>query len=179
MPEVVRGSRPSVQIDRNRASPPATPSREHRNVHFDPESPGLEREETPQQVLNAVDTGLSNLSANSRRKSREQQRKERKHEPEKDAYYDSRAATKREFRRRATTLQEYYAQHPTLLPQLPFTWRHGLRRWKLFFTIFMMVVDACVVPIVLFYTMKFAGHVEGWISMNRSPISGAKPSTDN
>lgn len=170
MPEVVRGSRASFQIDRRDTShsqldSPSTPVRERdgRNVHFNPESPGLEREPTPQQGLNSVDTGLSTLSASGRRKSREQ-RRERKNEPEQDAYYDSRAATKREFRRRASTLQEYYDQNPTLLPQLPFTWRHGWRRWKLFFTIFLMVVDACVIPIVLFYTMKFIGHVEGWIS---------------
>lgn len=90
--------------------------------------------------------------------------------PERAAYYDSRAATKREFRRRASTLQEYYQEHPELLPQLPFTWRHGFKRWKLFFTIFIMVVDACVLPIVLYYSMKFAGHVQGWISMRASCV---------
>lgn len=81
-----------------------------------------------------------------------------------DAYYDSRAATKREFKRRASTLQEYYKQHPTLLPQLPFTWKHGFKRWKLFALIFLIFVDACVVPIVLYYAMRFAGNVQGWIS---------------
>ncbi|KIW70410.1 hypothetical protein PV04_02682 [Phialophora macrospora] len=168
MPEVVRGSRASLQVDRPQHGSldglaPSSPVREGRNVHFGPESPGLDREETPTPGLRAVDTGLSTLSATERRKSREQARKERKAEPERDAYYDSRAATKREFRRRASTLQEYYSQNPTLLPQLPFTMRHGWKRWKLFFTIFLIIVDACVIPIVLFYTMKFAGHVEGWI----------------
>ncbi|KIY02288.1 uncharacterized protein Z520_02426 [Fonsecaea multimorphosa CBS 102226] len=168
MPEVVRGSRASFQIDRSLnashdGAAPSTPVREARGVHFGPESPGLGREETPTQGLRSVDTGLSTLSASERRKSREQARRERKAEPERDAYYDSRAATKREFRRRASTLQEYYSQNPTLLPQLPFTWRHGWRRWKLFFTIFIIVVDACIIPIVLFYAMKFAGHVQGWI----------------
>ncbi|OAP56249.1 hypothetical protein AYL99_09428 [Fonsecaea erecta] len=165
MPEVVRGSRASVQIERNAShdgATPSTPIREPRGVHFGPESPGLEREETPTQGLRSFDTGLSTLSATERRKSREQARKERKMEPERDAYYDSRAATKREFRRRASTLQEYYSQNPTLLPQLPFTWRHGWRRWKLFLTIFTIIVDACIIPIVLYYAMKFAGHVEGW-----------------
>ncbi|OCT50127.1 hypothetical protein CLCR_07138 [Cladophialophora carrionii] len=168
MPEVVRGSRASLQVDRPPlGSPdglgPSSPVREARNVHFGPESPGLNREEMPTPGLRAVDTGLSTMSGTERRKSRDQARKERKTEPERDAYYDSRAATKREFRRRASTLQEYYAQNPTLLPQLPFTWRHGWKRWKLFFTIFLIIVDACVIPIVLFYTMKFIGHIEGWI----------------
>ncbi|KIX08200.1 uncharacterized protein Z518_02856 [Rhinocladiella mackenziei CBS 650.93] len=159
MPEVVRGSRVSLQQERG-AYPPSTPNREPRNVHFSPEShPALEP--SPSQTLSAVDTGLS--TASGRKRSREYKRRRSQDEPERDAYYDSRAATKKEFRRRASTLQEYYAQNPTLLPQLPFTWRYGWRRWKLFFTIFIMVVDACVVPIVLYYTMTFAGNVEGWI----------------
>jgi len=83
--------------------------------------------------------------------------------PDQDVYYDSRAATKREFKRRASTLQDYYAQNPELLPQLPFTWKRGWKRWKLFLTIALMVVDACVVPIVLYYTMTFAGNVQGFI----------------
>src|ERR1700710_618542 len=140
MPEVVRGSRASVQIDRplhgsEDELDPSTPVREARNVHFGPESPDLEREETPTPGIRTVDTGLSTMSATERRKSREQARKERKHEPDRDAYYDSRAATKREFKRRASTLQDYYSQNPTLLPQLPFTLRHGWKRWKLFLTI--------------------------------------------
>jgi hypothetical protein len=173
MPEVVRGSRASFQVDRPQHGSldgltPSSPVRETRNVHFGPESPDLNREETPTPGLRAVDTGLSTMSGTERRKSREQVRKERKAEPERDAYYDSRAATKREFRRRASTLQEYYTQNPTLLPQLPFTMRHGWKRWKLFFTIFLIIVDACVIPIVLYYTMKFIGHVEGWISKSLS-----------
>ncbi len=172
MPEVVRGIRASLQLERNSSShdghAPTTPLREPRNVRFDPDTPDLEREVTPQQRLDSVDTGLSTSSANARRKSRDQQRKERRSEPERDAYYDSRAATKREFRRRASTLQDYYAEHPTLLPQLPFTWRHGWKRWKLFFTIFIIVVDASVIPIVLYYTMHFIGHIEGWISERRT-----------
>jgi hypothetical protein len=104
--------------------------------------------------------------ASGRRKSSQQRREDRRksHDEEREAYYDSRAATKREFRRRASTLQEYYADNPELLPQLPFTFRTGWKRWKLFFTIFIMVVDACVIPLILYYTMKFIGHVEGWIS---------------
>ena len=158
MPEVVRGSRASFQVDRNALNVPTTPTREGRNVHFGPESPGS-LEEAPPQVLGSVDTGLSTASSRKQRRDRRKSHDE----PERDAYYDSRAATKREFRRRASTLQEYYAEHPTLLPQLPFTWRHGWRRWKLFFTIFIMVVDACVIPIVLYYAMTFAGNVQGWI----------------
>lgn len=84
--------------------------------------------------------------------------------PEEEVYRDSRAATRREFRRRATTLQEYYHQNPTLLPQLPFTFRHGFKRWKLALVIVFLVFDACVVPIILYYAMTFGGHVEGWIT---------------
>ena len=172
MPEVVRGSRASVQLDRppltsEDGTDPSTPVRENRNVHFGLESPGLDREVTPTPGLRATDTGLSTMSSTERRKSRDLARKERKNEPDKDAYYDSRAATQKEFRRRASTLQDYYNQNPTLLPQLPFTLRHGWRRYKLFLTIFLIVVDACFIPIILFYTMKYVGHVQGYISMSR------------
>lgn len=83
--------------------------------------------------------------------------------PEAEAYYDSRAATHTEWKRRAKTLQEYYDDNPHLLPQLPFTWHHGWRRWKLFLFAFLVFVDASVVPIALYYGMAYAGDVEGWI----------------
>ena len=81
-----------------------------------------------------------------------------------EAYHDSRAATKVEYRRRAVTLQEYYTENPHLLPQLPFTWHHGLRRFRLFMVIALMWVDACVVPIALFYGLYYGGKVENWIT---------------
>jgi hypothetical protein len=80
-----------------------------------------------------------------------------------DAYYDSRAATRREWKRRGKTLQEYYHDNPHLLPQLPFTWHHGWRRWRLFIFAFLVFVDASAVPIALYYGMHYAGDVEGWI----------------
>ncbi|KAG4434698.1 hypothetical protein IFR05_009808 [Cadophora sp. M221] len=83
---------------------------------------------------------------------------------ESDAYYDSRAATQFEFQRRASTLQTYYCEHPELLPQLPFTFRHGFKRWRLGGYIALMVFDACVVPILLYYTMTFGGNVKGFIT---------------
>lgn len=49
---------------------------------------------------------------------------------ERDAYYDRRASTRREFKRRASTLGEFYARNPHLLPQLPYSLRRGTRRWK-------------------------------------------------
>ncbi|EXJ87135.1 hypothetical protein A1O3_04093 [Capronia epimyces CBS 606.96] len=166
MPEVIRGSRASVQIDRNGNVIPASPVRETRTVHFGPEG-AFAGETARTQSLHGIDRTDTGLSASSGRKKSSDRRKEsHKHsvdEPDRAAYYDSRAATKKEFRRRASTLQEYYDQHTDLLPQLPFTWRYGWRRWKLFFTIFIMVVDACVVPIVLYYSLTFAGHVQGWI----------------
>ena len=143
-----------------------------RGVHFGPESPPVREED--EQPLDQIDSGLS--GSRDRRKSAEQKRKLEKRptdrledRPAADAYFDSRAATKREFKRRASTLQDYYKQHPPLLPQLPFTWKHGWRRWKLFALIFLMFVDACVIPIVLYYTMKFVGNVQGFISAY-SPI---------
>lgn len=83
--------------------------------------------------------------------------------PEAPAYYDSRAATREEWKRRAKTLQEYYDDNPHLLPQLPFTWHHGWKRWKLWIFAFLVFVDASAVPIALYYGMKYAGDVEGWI----------------
>merc|ERR1711977_457782 len=83
---------------------------------------------------------------------------------ESEAYYDSRAATQYEFQRRASTLQTCYCEHPELLPQLPFTFRHGFKRWRLGGYIALMVFDACVVPIMLYYAMTFGGHVEGSIT---------------
>ena len=157
MPEVIRGSRPSLDEHRISSSGP------RRNVHFGPESPALHEEES-RQPLSPVD------SSRSRKKSVEFKRIERRptvppeERPEGEAYYDSRAATKREFKRRASTLADYYKQNPTLLPQLPFTWHHGWRRIKLGFLIFLIFVDACVMPLVLYYAMKYAGNVQGWIS---------------
>ena len=83
--------------------------------------------------------------------------------PTADVYYDSRAATREEWKRRAKTLEEYYEDNPQLLPQLPFTWHHGWRRWRLFFFAFLVFVDASAVPIALYYGMTYAGDVEGWI----------------
>lgn len=103
-------------------------------------------------------------SRESRRKSFQRRRSHQGAErPESDVYYDSRAATKKEFRRRATTLQDYYREHPTLLPQLPFTWHHGWRRYRLGIFIVMMFLDACIVPIALYYGMSYGGNVQGWI----------------
>ncbi|GFP52802.1 hypothetical protein TASIC1_0001095400 [Trichoderma asperellum] len=82
---------------------------------------------------------------------------------EAEVYYDSRAATHDEWKRRDRTLQDYYHNNPQLLPQLPFTWHHGWKRWRLFLFAIMVCIDGSVVPIVLYYTMRYAGHVQGWI----------------
>lgn len=156
MPEVVRGSRPSFQED---ARSPVSPS--SNRGFFGPEN----------QITREDSRNRPNGHDLKRRRSSYHNNP---NEPEQDAYYDSRAATKREFKRRATTLGEYYAQHPTLLPQLPFTWRHGWRRWKLFFLIFVMFVDAWAVPVLLYYAMTFAGHVQGYIGKT-STISKLGP----
>lgn len=161
MPEVVRGSR--VSIDQPRISTSA-------RVRFGPETPsGEDTQLSPLASTSSPVPGQSNLT----RKSSDdpsrplQRRQSSKYEEREaaDAYYDSRAATKREFKRRASTLQEYYQQNPQLLPQLPFTWKHGWKRWKLFGYIGLIFIDACAVPLILYYTMRFVGNVEGWISM--------------
>jgi hypothetical protein len=166
MPEVVRGSRPSVDFTRSHSNEAGGAPR--RGVHFGLNESSTHDSDRPQ--LSHLDSGGS---GRSRRKSTDgvpmlERRPTDKpaDRPDADAYFDSRAATKKEFKRRASTLQEYYKEHPALLPQLPFTLHHGWRRWKLFFLIFLMFVDACVIPIVLYYTMKFVGEVQGYISMS-------------
>jgi hypothetical protein len=168
MPEVVRGSRHSVDLPR-----PALVNR----VRFDsdrsvPESPGAHAL-SPSQSPGPAQIGLGRKSTEGIRPLQRRQSERPQDRPEADVYYDSRAATRREFKRRASNLREYYKQNPTLLPQLPFTWHHGFRRWKLYGLIFLIFVDACVVPIVLYYSLKFAGHVEGWISepFNPGPVN--------
>lgn len=83
--------------------------------------------------------------------------------PQEPAYYDSRAAGRKEWKRRAKTLEEYYEDNPDLLPQLPFSWHHGNKRWRLWLFAFFVFVDASAVPIALYYGMKYAGGVEEWI----------------
>jgi len=78
-------------------------------------------------------------------------------------YYDSRAATRHEYRRRASTLEEYYTQNPHLLPQLPFTWHHGSKRWRLGALIGLIFIDACVLPVVLYYALRYVANVQGFI----------------
>ncbi|KAL5585914.1 hypothetical protein FOBRF1_015784 [Fusarium oxysporum] len=80
-----------------------------------------------------------------------------------DIYYHSRAATQKTYRRRATTILEYCDENPHLLPQLPFMWHQGWKRWKLFIFALLVFVDASVIPITLYYGMRYAGEVEGWI----------------
>lgn len=160
MPEIVRGIRNSIDVPRNSTSA---------RVHFGPDTPT--EQNTPQQILSPTTSPGPAQSGLVRNESDGpgplQRRQSEKYEdrPEAEAYYDSRAATKREFKRRASTLQEYYKQHPSLLPQLPFTWRHGWKRWKLFGYIGLIFIDACAIPLILYYTMRFVGNVEGWISM--------------
>lgn len=80
-----------------------------------------------------------------------------------EVYYDSRAAGRKEYKRRAKDLQEYYDDKPHLLPQLPFTWHHGNRRWRLWFFAVCVFIDASAVPIALYYGMRYAGHVANHI----------------
>ncbi|KAH8805340.1 hypothetical protein F5884DRAFT_678510 [Xylogone sp. PMI_703] len=163
MPTVVRGSArssslPQLDTQQQQFSPPTSPTDGGRRVTFD-----QGREEPPSSPLSSR-IFPPRLSTSSRRRSSHHYRdRDRDLENGADAYYDSRAATHREFRRRASTLQSYYLEHPELLPQLPFTFRHGFKRWKLAGYIALMVFDACVVPIMLYYAMTFGGDVQGYI----------------
>lgn len=102
--------------------------------------------------------------ARDRRRSSSFFRNNTEDRPDEDVYYDSRAATRREWKRRATTLEDYYKDNPELLPQLPFTWHRGLKRWRLVALIIVLIIDACVVPIVLYYGLTYGGNVAGWIT---------------
>lgn len=140
--------------DHANASPAArrhsTTSRSpHRHISFSPDS--NDSDPSPRPL------------AKDRRRSSSFFRNNTEDRPEADVYYDSRAATKREWRRRATTLQDYYKDNPELLPQLPFTWHRGKKRWRLIALITLMWIDACVVPIALYYGMHYGGDIEGWI----------------
>jgi hypothetical protein len=147
MPEVIRGIRSSegAPVTLSRQGTPTSPH-PIRQVTFDQE---------------ATSSPVRHTASHESRKRRQSLHLSER--AESDAYYDSRAATKREFRRRASTLQEYYRENPTLLPQLPFTWHHGRKRYRLGLFVTLMFLDACVVPIVLYYAMNYGGHVQGWI----------------
>jgi hypothetical protein len=153
MPQVVRGIRSNS--DSNKPGTPGSPSHDRR-VTFE-----QGRTNSSNTLDHTTSPNSLHRPSHARRLS-SQARRERERE-ESDAYYDSRAATHKEFQRRASTLQSYYLEHPDLLPQLPFTLRHGFKRWKLGGYIALMVFDACVVPIVLYYAMTFGGDVQGFI----------------
>lgn len=161
MPEVRRGSL-HIQSDPALTSPAPEP---FPGVRPPPQSHSLsadraipEVDSQPVTRRHTIDQGNAAGSSGPPRKSLSYAQR-----PQAEAYYDSRAATRSEWKRRAKTLQEYYDDNPQLLPQLPFTWHHGWKRWKLWFFAFAVFVDASAVPIALYYGMKYAGNVEGWI----------------
>ncbi len=163
MPPVVRGSeRPEALRKTQSDSIPAAASTNSpihdRRVTFDQHRAGTSDSLPPVHFS-------SQRSYSGRRHSSHHSRHRRDFdEEEKDVYYDSRAATRGEFRRRATTLQSYYNQHPELLPQLPFTLRRGFKRWKLAGYIALMIFDACILPLMLYYAMTFGGNIQGYIT---------------
>lgn len=155
MPQVVRGLRSTSDI-----GTPGSPVHDRR-VTFEN---GREESSNSLQHVGSPSSPRpeSQRGSQSWRRRSSHRNHDREHE-ESDAYYDSRAATQKEFRRRASNLQSYYLEHPDLLPQLPFTFRHGFKRWKLGGYVGLMVFDACVVPILLYYSMTFGGNLQGWI----------------
>lgn len=172
MPEVIRGSRSHENaITRSDSgltlSPTLSPTAQPARSPLSPQSPGegaidfgrtnSKNNEQPDHITRPS-LQLGRTSSSWRRSRRQSIQR-----AEADVYYDSRAATKREFRRRGTTLQDYYKENPKLLPQLPFTWHHGWRRYRFGLLIFLIFIDACIVPIALYYAMAYAGNVQGWI----------------
>lgn len=158
MPEVRRGSTSQSQLQFESSTSDATPAAARpstqsfnatpKDVRFDPDLP----DSPPRRA-----TFSSDNPDVSRRSLSYAQR------PKAEVYYDSRAGSRQEWKRRAKTLEEYYDDNPLLLPQLPFTWHHGRKRWKLWMFAFLVFVDASAVPIALYYGMKYAGDVQGWI----------------
>ncbi|TVY55507.1 hypothetical protein LSUE1_G009260, partial [Lachnellula suecica] len=177
-PPVIRGSERSASLPHSRlqttsesqstpaisaASPasPTSPTIPNPRVTF-------EQNRAAAETSNSLPTERTfsprRSASNNRRHSSHLRRSRDIDEEERDVYYDSRAATQREYQRRGSTLQDYYQHHPELLPQLPFTLRHGFKRWKLAGYIALMVFDACIVPIMLYYAMTFGGNVQGYIT---------------
>ncbi|RFU31585.1 hypothetical protein B7463_g4752, partial [Scytalidium lignicola] len=160
MPTVIRGSARSNSLPHlqdQSAFSPTSPVHDRR-VTFD-----QYREEVSRSIPPARSFSLR-LPTSNQRHSFHHHRDSDLDQEERDAYYDSRAATHWEYRRRGSTLQSYYLEHPELLPQLPFTFRHGFKRWKLAGYIALMLFDACIVPIMLYYAMTFGGNVQGYIT---------------
>lgn len=145
-----------------------TPDQRSEAVHVHSESATSQRQGPFRHVAFRTDSKDSDGAnrvpvSRDRRRSSSFFRNNSESRPDADAYYDSRAGTKREWRRRATTLEDYYHQNPELLPQLPFTWHRGKKRWRLIALIVLMWIDACVLPIALYYGLWYGGNVQGWI----------------
>ncbi|RDW66914.1 hypothetical protein BP5796_09663 [Coleophoma crateriformis] len=159
MPEVVRGVR--AHLDSNRADPqhPERLRRVRYDQQLQEEDDSLQHGSREPDMRSGSGAGLGRISSGRRRSAHH-----RREQEERDAYYDSRAATQAEYRRRASNLQSYYNEHPDLLPQLPFTFRHGFKRWKLGGYISLIIIDACVIPIILYYAMTFGGNIQGYIT---------------
>ncbi|KAH7161564.1 hypothetical protein EDB81DRAFT_348829 [Dactylonectria macrodidyma] len=160
MPEVRRGSTSQLKSDSALSSTDATPTAGA--VRFSTQSlrsptNAVRFDENLEEAPPRRNTIGPETSDQPRRSLSYAQR------PVAEAYYDSRAGTHTEWERRGKTLQEYYDSNPQLLPQLPFTWHHGRKRWRLFIFAFLVFVDASAVPIALYYGMHYAGDVEGWI----------------
>lgn len=152
------GALPKLQQSSTEVQPTPTRHSIH-EVRFDdgtsPTSPIAAIPIPPIPIRHSTDT---NAKPHGPRRSLNYSQRKSSH-----VYYDSRAGTREEWQRRAKTLEEYYDDNPDLLPQLPFTWHHGWKRWRLFFWAFVVFVDASALPIALYYGMFYAGHVEGWI----------------
>src|ERR1700744_2771205 len=105
MPPVIRGSQRPDQLRQTHSNPavpsPSSPVRDRR-VTFD-----QHREDSSTSAPTAR-IFSSRRSASIRRPSPQHRRSHDLDEEERDVYYDSRAATRREFRRRGSTLQSYY-----------------------------------------------------------------------
>ena len=132
MPAVIRGSRRSdsfhhtnsgLESQQTPTSPTSPTSPHNRRVTFE-----QNRAETSNSLPSAPTVSPLRRSNSSWRRHSSHTHRRDNNQDGGNAYYDSRAASRAEYRRRGSTLQSYYYEHPELLPQLPFTFRHGFKR---------------------------------------------------
>jgi len=119
MPEVIRGSQSLDDLSRfsQHVSTPLSPNRDVVSPTSLVSPSGLSHLAFESTIDDATSPSCARPHADHRRHSSSfrLERRDSMRRAEVEAYYDSRAATKKEFRRRASTLQEYYKANPQLL----------------------------------------------------------------
>ena len=54
--------------------------------------------------------------------------------------------------------------HQPVIPSIPFTWPTGRRAFRLYAFLFIGWIEVCIVPVVLFYVLRFDTHIANWIT---------------